>query len=58
MKPFSQWKTRMEAHADDVAVVTALSVATASEASNSRKRQRRDPAVEVQPNGKKARNIK
>jgi hypothetical protein len=58
MKPLSQWKTRMEAHADDVAVVTALSVTTASEASNSRKRQRRDPAVEVQPNGKKARSIK
>jgi hypothetical protein len=55
MKPFSQWKTRMEAHTD---VVTALSVTTASEASKSRKRQLRDSAVEIQQNGKKARNIK
>lgn len=60
MKPFSQWKTRMEAHTDDVAAVTVLSVQTASEESNSRKRKQRSPTVEVQPKGKerKARNKK
>jgi len=47
MKPFSQWKARMEAHTDDVAVTT-------SEESNSRKRRQRSAAEEVQPKGKKS----
>ena len=51
MKPFSQWKVRMEAHTDDVAVVTALSVVTACEESNSRKRRQ---SRLVQPKGKKS----
>jgi hypothetical protein len=54
LKPFSQWKTRMETHTDDVAVVPALSVVTASEESNNRKRQRRSAAVDVQPKEKKS----
>jgi len=53
MKPFSQWKTRMEAHADDVAVVTAESAVNASEGSKSRKRKQENPAAEVKPKGKK-----
>jgi hypothetical protein len=54
MKPFSQWKARMEAHTDDVAVVTVLSVVTAPD---SRKRKRRSHAVDVEMNEEVEREV-
>ena len=39
MKPFSQWKTRMESHVDDIAIATAHPPMEESERSASRKRK-------------------
>ena len=53
MRPFSQWKTRMEDHTDDMAVVTSLSAVEAPKISKNRKRKGKSLAVEVQPKEKK-----
>eukprot|EP00981_Chlorochromonas_danica_P004780 scaffold962_cov228-Ochromonas_danica.AAC.1 len=42
MRPFSQWKTRMEVHTDDMALVAAMPAVEASEGSkkiNKRRKQ-------------------
>jgi hypothetical protein len=54
MKPFSQWKTRMEAHADDVDVTVATTMA--SNGPKRGKRKERSFAVEVKPGGKRSKN--
>jgi hypothetical protein len=54
MKPFSQWKTRIEAHADDVDVTVATGMA--SNGPKREKRKERSFAAEVKPGGKRSKN--
>lgn len=53
MKSLSQWKTRMEVHADDVAVVKNLT-RKVSEVSKRGKRKLTDTTDESMPKGKKS----
>eukprot|EP01039_Chlorochromonas_danica_P011316 gene11316-12628_t len=59
MRPFSQWKTRMEVHTDDMALVAAMPAVEASEGSKKiSKRRKQQEEEEVEPKRKKSRKGK
>ncbi|RYY82539.1 hypothetical protein EON63_13080 [archaeon] len=58
MEPFSQWKTRMEAHADDQAVVTALSAKASRESKGKKRKQLQSPTAEVKLDGGKRKKVR